>query len=68
MTTYDEWRLAGPDDRDEIGHTEGETCGRVNPPYEGPRRNWRAKPCDGVMLADEWGDTIICENCGEIGD
>ena len=58
------------DQPDPIGNEDGETCNRVDPPYEGPRRNWRAKPCKGVMK--KWHrnapEIVECNTCGEIGE
>jgi len=71
------------DQPDEIGTEDGETCNRVDPPYEGPRRNWRAKPCKGVMHYDDVegctcfisppcgacvNNPVVCDTCGEVGD
>jgi len=58
------------DQPDEIGTEDGETCNRVDPPYEGPRRNWRAKPCKGVMIdgVDDAAGWTYCDTCGEIGE
>ena len=58
---------------DEIGNEDGETCNRVDPPYEGPRRNWRAKPCKGTMRHDKIKGVrllnyVVCNTCGEVGD
>ena len=56
------------DQFDGIGHEDEETCNRVDPPYEDPRRNWRTKPCNGVMNLDERDGMICCNTCGDIGD
>ena len=64
------------DQPDEIGHEDGETCGRCEQPSE---ENPNPKPCKGVMNLDvdaaveerEIDDPVIntrCDTCGEIGD
>lgn len=56
------------DQPDEIGTKDGETCNRVDPPYEDAPRGHRPKPCKGVMYLDcTYGD-YHCDTCGEIGD
>ena len=69
MTTYDEWRLSGPDeDTHEIGAEEGDTCGRYAEPDEDAPRGYRPKPCNGLMV-DEFAiiqGHIYCDTCGEL--
>jgi len=69
MTTYDEWKLASPDDdRHQIGHDDGETCGRYEEPDEDAPRRYRPKPCAGVMVYSwAWCGAVECDTCGEIG-
>ena len=56
------------DQPDEIGHEDGETCGRYLEPDEDMPRGYRPKPCKGVMtLNDQWGETQ-CIICNEFGD
>jgi len=54
-------------DRHEMGHEEGETCGRYPEPDEDQPRRFRPKPCDGVMELDVCGCCVCCSVCGEIG-
>jgi hypothetical protein len=62
---YDAWRLSCPyDDFDGVGECEGETCNRVHEPDEDAPRNYRPRPCGGIMVADD--GEIICESCGEL--
>jgi hypothetical protein len=51
-----------PDQPHEIGHEEGETCGRYSEEDEDQPRGYRPKPCDGVMqgISDEW---LRCDQC-----
>jgi len=65
---YDEWKLAGPDEPHQIGHEDGETCGRYPEPCEYQPRGYRPEPCGGVMNIDERDGMICCDTCGEIGD
>jgi hypothetical protein len=61
---YDDWRLAGPDDDvDSIGIEDGDQCGRFHEPDEDAPRNWRPRPCGGLMVADTHGE-VTCESCG----
>jgi hypothetical protein len=61
---YDAWRLSGPeDDEPEIGVEEGDNCYRLPEPDEDAPRNWRPRPCGGLMVKDSHGD-IHCESCG----
>jgi hypothetical protein len=53
---------------DEIGHEDGETCGRVEPPDEDAPKEYKPKPCKGLMNLDERDGMICCDTCGEIGD
>jgi len=56
------------DQPDEIGHEEGETCGRYPEPDEDAPRGHRPKPCKGVMLnATEW-EPAMCQVCGAVGE
>jgi len=63
--SYDTWRLSTPftDDDFEIGTEEGDTCNRLPEPDEDAPRNYRPRPCGGLMMADTHGD-IYCESCG----
>ena len=67
------------DQPDEIGHEDGETCGRYLEPDEDMPRGYKPKPCKGMMEYDvdaaveerEIDDPVIntrCNTCGEIGD
>jgi len=55
-----------PNDRDEIGTEDGETCGRYHEPDEDAPRGYRPEPCDGEMNLDEPGGMVCCDTCGEI--
>lgn len=65
---YDTWRLAGPDERHEIGTEGGQPCGRYHKPDDDAPREYKPKPCPGVMQAatdgcgDHWTE---CDTCGE---
>lgn len=62
---YDAWRLATPhDDCHEIGMEDGDQCNRILEPDEDAPRNYRPRPCGGLMIEDEHGD-VTCESCGE---
>jgi len=62
--SYDTWRLAAPDDDEpQIGVEAGDTCYRLPEPCEDAPRNWRPRPCGGLMMADAHGD-VTCESCG----
>jgi hypothetical protein len=71
MKTYD--RLTAnppPEQPHQIGHEEGETCGRYLEPDEEQPRGYRPRPCEGVMEEfrydfQRWAE---CDTCGEIGD
>ena len=63
--SYDAWRLTAPDDEPQIGVLEGDTCYRLPEPDEDAPRNWRPRPCGGLMVADRNGD-VMCESCGEM--
>ena len=55
---------------DEIGHEDGETCGRY-PKSDGDEpRGYKPKPCKGVMIdgVDDAAGWTYCDICGEIGD
>ena len=62
------------DQPDEIGHEDGETCGRVEPPDEDAPRGYKPKPCGGVMIHRQEGAERFettwaeCDTCGEIGE
>jgi len=60
--TYDEWILRGPDERNEVGTQDGETCGRYPEPDE--PRGYKRKPCQGTMEADV--DAVVCIVCGAL--
>lgn len=60
MTTYDEWKLAGPDEENEIGTEEGDICGRYAEPDEDAPRGYRPRPCTGTMV-DEFADVVTCD-------
>lgn len=78
--TYDEMILRGPDEPNEVGTQDGETCGRYPEPDEGEPRGYKRKPCDGVMEYDlsdcpphvpppcgaSIGAAIVCDTCGEL--
>lgn len=68
--SYDAWRLSGPDedDFDGVGEHEGETCNRVPEPDEDMPRNYRPRPCGGLMVEVPDGDetVIACESCGAV--
>ena len=56
------------DQPDEIGHEDGETCGRY-PESDGDEpRGYKPNPCKGLMNLDERDGMICCDTCGEIGD
>tara|TARA_R110002020_G_scaffold95937_9_gene230086 strand:- start:39849 stop:40055 length:207 start_codon:yes stop_codon:yes gene_type:complete len=55
-----------PNDRDDIGTEDGETCNRYPEPDEDAPRGYRPKPCDGVMMFENDGETVSCATCGEI--
>lgn len=63
---YDTWRLATPyDDFDGIGMEDGEQCNRILEPDEDAPRNYRPRPCGGLMVTQPDGYTY-CESCGEV--
>jgi hypothetical protein len=64
---YDAWRLASPfsDDLDALGVEDGDICNRFPEPDEDTPRNWRSRPCGGLMVTDAHGD-VVCENCGAV--
>ena len=67
MTSYDEWRLSGPEEHHEIGMEDGDTCGRFFPPDDDAPRGYKPKPCKGVMIkAYAFDDGVACNTCGEI--
>jgi len=57
-----------PDQPDQFGQDDGETCGRYPEPDEDAPRGYKPKPCQGVMQEEypEHVDTY-CDTCGEIG-
>lgn len=64
---YDDWRLEGPDEgRHEIGHEDGQTCGRYHEPDEDAPRGYRPKPCTGAMVEDCGAN--ICDTCYMMGE
>lgn len=66
MRDYDTWVFTNPQDCEdhEIGLEDGEQCGRFCEPCEDAPRNYRPRPCGGLMIEDEHGD-VTCESCGE---
>jgi len=62
---YDAWRLSGPDETYEIGTEPGETCWRLPEPDEDSPRNWRPRPCGGLMVETR-GGYVECESCGSV--
>jgi len=77
---YDAWKLASPDDGDEIGTEEGDTCNRIEEPDEDAPRGYRPKPCNGAMHLEKVenctcfisapcsacvNNPLICDTCGE---
>ena len=61
------------DQPDEIGHHEGETCGRYLEPDEDMPRGYRPKPCRGLMRHEQIKgirllNYVTCDTCGEIGE
>ena len=66
MTTYDEWRLQGPEECAEIGTKHGDTCGRYHEPDQDAQRGYKPKPCTGMM--EEIDGMVICDICCEIAD
>ncbi len=67
MTDLDRLTANPPDDPHQIGQADGETCNRVHEPDDDAPRNYRPKPCTGVMV-DAIGAWVECDSCGEIGD
>jgi len=69
MSKYD--RLTAnppPDEPHQIGHEEGDTCGRYPEEDEDQPRGYRPKPCQGVMWVDPDDCIFRCLRCNEIGD
>lgn len=65
-SNYDQWRLATPhDDGHEIGMEDGDQCGRFPEVDEDAPRNYRPRPCGGLMVEDKHGD-VVCESCGAL--
>lgn len=63
---YDQWRLSSPwDDCHEIGTEDGDQCGRYPEVDEDAPRNYRPRPCGGLMVKDANGD-VVCESCGAL--
>jgi hypothetical protein len=63
-STYDAWRLSGPDESDAIGTEPGDQCNRVHEPDDDAPRGYRPRPCGGLMVDD--GGAVICESCGVV--
>ena len=66
---YDAWRLSCPyDDFDGVGTEDGQQCNRVHEPDEDAPRNYRPRPCGGLMMEQPDGDDtiVVCESCGAI--
>ena len=61
---YDQWRLQGPPEVDEIGTEEGDTCNRYPEPDDDMPRGYRPRPCQGEMI--EQAGEIVCEECGSL--
>ena len=61
-SNYDAWRLAGPDDTDEVGMEEGEPCNRFEEPDEDAPRGHRPWQCDGMMI--DYSGEVRCADCG----
>ena len=55
-----------PNDRDEIGTEDGETCNRYPEPDEDQPRGYRPKRCKGMMIVDSHVGYIFCDTCEEI--
>lgn len=64
--TYDDMILRGPDEPNEIGAEDGDTCGRYPEPDEDMPRGYKPKPCDGQMMLENDGEAVSCAICGEI--
>ena len=68
-TSYDNWKLASPDDdRNEIGTEDGQPCCRYPEPDEDAPRGYKPKPCPGEMIRSGYLDDdryIVCNTCGE---
>lgn len=63
---YDAWKLSTPwDDCHEIGTMDGQQCGRFPEVDEDAPRNYRPRPCGGLMAEDKHGD-VVCESCGAL--
>ena len=52
-------------DRHEVGAEEGDTCGRYEEPDEDMPRGYKPKPCKGMMMYENDGETVSCAICGE---
>lgn len=61
---YDEWKLRGPDDVDEIGTHDGDVCNRFPEPDEDAPRNYRPRRCGGTMRQTE-EHFFECDCCRE---
>ena len=68
MTDLDRLTANPPDERNQIGQADGETCGRCPEPDEDQPPNYRPKPCTGVMVDAIGAWVVECDSCGEIGD
>ena len=63
---YDAWKLSTPwDDCHEIGMEDGQQCNRFPEVDEDAPRNYRPRPCGGLMVEDKHGD-VVCESCGAL--
>lgn len=81
MQTYDDWKLAGPDDdRREVGAEEGQPCMRYPEPDEDQPRGYKPTPCPGTMVIEAvencachinppcaacGNNPLVCDTCGE---
>ena len=52
-----------PNDRDEIGTEDGETCNRYLGETGDEPRAYRQKRCEGVMV--DLNGLTVCDTCGE---
>jgi hypothetical protein len=56
--------LAAHHDRHFVGVEPGDECNRLDVPDEDAPRNYRPRPCLG-MMTEEDGE-IVCDRCGEV--
>ncbi len=61
---YDVWRLSTPHHADPVGCCVGDACNRFPEPDEDAPRNYRPRPCNGMMIDDE--GVVVCDTCGEL--